>query len=205
LSIVKKAKSIILTIIVVISVGGLLFFASPAPETEKGIELLRYIYIVLAALAGIILLVILIKYIKAIIRSITGNLPSVIAAVAAGLLAYILFFFDWPAEIAMKIELLKSVLLASLALVGFVSIMLIELIHGNEDLTGKLGMSHSKIKKLKVQLCCSIAFGCSAILVIMVYFILFDINIIYVAWILFLLQLLLLILSLLFAKIMVLR
>ena len=202
---VKKAKSIILTIIIVILVGGLLFFASPAPETEEGPELLRYVYIASSALAGIVILVILIKYSGAIIRSVTGNLPPAIAFVAAGLLAYTLFFFDWPAEIAMKIELLKSVLIASLTLAGFVSVMLIDLIRSSDGSSGKPGISNSRIKKLRAQLCCSVALGCSAVLVTVVYFIVSGINIIYAAWILFSLQWLLLILSLLFARIMVLR
>jgi hypothetical protein len=202
---VKNTKNIISAVIIVIAVGVLLFFAGPSPEKEEGIKLLRLGSIVLSALAGIILLVVLVKYSKAIIRSIITNLPSVIAVTAAGLFACILFFVDWPVEIMMKVELLRSVLIASLALVGFVSIILIESIRGNGDFTERFGISSKGINKFKGFLGQSIFFGCLAILAILVYFVIYEINTIYMAWIFFLLQLALLIIPLLFAKIIVLR
>ncbi len=201
----KKAKAIILAIVVVIVTGGLLYFASPAPATEKGIGILRPLYIVLSALAIIILLVAFIKYIKAIKQLVVDNLPSMVVFIAAGALIFILTYFRWPVEIAMKIELLWSILAASLALVVFVSIILIELIRGNGGLTEKLGISDIGIRKLRTFIYRSAAFGCLTVVAIAVYFIIDEINIFFIVWILFILQLGLLVFPLIFAKIIVFR
>ena len=48
----KKAKVILLGLVAVIVIGGLLLFAGPAPEIEKGIGPLQPVYIGLSALAG---------------------------------------------------------------------------------------------------------------------------------------------------------
>ncbi|MGB2876415.1 MAG: hypothetical protein WBB97_00050 [Dehalococcoidales bacterium] len=201
----KKAKAIILAIVVVIVTGGLLYFASPAPATEKGIGILRPLYIVLSALAVIILLVAFIKYIKAIKRSVVDNLPLIAAVIAAGALIFILTYFSWPVEIAMKVELLWSVLAASLALVVFISVILVELIRGNGGLAEKLGISDIGIRKLKTFIYRSAAFGCLTVAAIVVYFIIDGINIFFIAWILFILQLGLLVFPLIFARIIVFR
>lgn len=201
----KNMGRIILAVVITIAVGTLLFFAGPPPEREGEVKLLQLVSIVLSSLAGIALLVVFIKYNKAIIRSIIVNLPSVIAVVAAGLFACILFFGDWPVEIMMKVELLRSVLIASLALVGFVIIILLEIIRNNSGSNGELGMSDIRTKKSRVLICQSVTFGCFTILAIMIYFVIYEINIIYVAWIFFILQLALLIIPLLFAKVIVLR
>ena len=50
-----KVKAIILAISAVTVTGVLLYFASPAPETEESIGILRPLYIVFSVLAGIIL------------------------------------------------------------------------------------------------------------------------------------------------------
>ena len=201
----KKAKAIILAIVAVIITGGLLYFASPAPVTEKGIEILRPLYIVLSALAVVILLVAFIKYIKAIKRSVVDNLPSIVTVIAAGALIFILTYFSWPIEIAMKVELLWSVLAASLVLVVFISIILIKLIRGSGGLPEKLGISDIGIRKLKAFTCCSAAFGCLTVVAIAVYFIIGEINLFFVAWVFFILQLGLLVFSLIFARIIVFR
>lgn len=201
----KKAKAIILAIAAVIVTGGLLYFASPAPVVEKGIEILRPLYIVLAALAVIILLVAFIKYIKAIKRSVVDNLPSIVTVIAAGALIFILTYFSWPIEMAMKIELLWSVLAASLVLVVFISIILIELIRGSGGLTEKLGISDIGIRKLKTFIYRSVAFGCLTVVAIAVYFIIDEINIFFIVWILFIMQLGLLVSSLILARIIVFR
>ena len=201
----KKAKVIILAVVAVVAVGLLLFFASPVPEVERGVGLLRPIGIGLSALAGIILLVIFIKRIKAIIRSVVDNLPSIITVVAAGALVFMLVYVTWPIEMAMKVELLRSVLIASLALVGFASVILVELIRGNGGFIVKLGVSDLGIRKLRALLSRSAVLGGLTILAIMVYFVVFEINIFFVAWIFFILQLALLIFPLAFARIMVLR
>ena len=201
----KKAKAITLAIVAVIVTGGLLYFASPAPATEKGIGILRPLYIVLSALAVIILLVAFIKYIKAVRRSVVDNLPSIVAVIAAGALIFFLTYFSWPIEMAMKVELLWSVLAASLVLVVFVSIILIELIRGSRDLTEKLEISDIGIRKLKTFIYRSAAFGCLTVVAIAVYFIIGEINIFFIAWILFILQLGLLVFPLIFARIIVFR
>jgi len=201
----KKAKAIILAIVAVIITGGLLYFASPAPVTEKGIEILRPLYIVLSALAVVILLVAFIKYIKAIKRSVVDNLPSIVTVIAAGALIFILTYFSWPIEIAMKVELLWSVLAASLVLVVFISIILIKLIRGSGGLPEKLGISDIGIRKLKAFTYCSAAFGCLTVVAIAGYFIINEINIFFVAWMFFILQLGLLVFSLVFARIIVFR
>ena len=201
----KKAKAIILAIVAVIVTGGLLYFASPAPATEKGIEILRPLYIVLSALAVVILLAAFVKYIKAIKRSVVDNLPSIVAIIAAGALIFFLTYFSWPIEMAMKVELLWSVLAASLVLVVFISIILIELIRGSSGLPDKLGISDIGIRKLKTFICRSAAFGCLTVVAIAVYFIVGEINIFFMAWIFFILQLGLLVFPLIFARIIVFR
>jgi len=202
---VKKAKVIILAVVAVVAVGLLLFFASPVPEVERGVGLLRPIAIGLSAMAGIILLGIFIKRIKAIIRSVVDNLPSIITVVAAGALVFMLVYVTWPIEMAMKVELLRSALIASLALVGFASVILVELIRGNGGFIVKLGVSDLGIRKLRALMSRSAVLGGLTILAIMVYFVVFEINIFFVAWIFFILQLALLIFPLAFARIMVLR
>lgn len=201
----KKAKAIILAIVAVIVTGGLLYFASPAPVMEEGIETLRPLYIVLSALAVVILLVAFIKYIKAIKRSVVDNFPSIVTVIVAGALIFILIYFNWPVEIAMKVELLWSVLAASLVLVVFISIILIKLIWGSGGLPEKLGISDIGIRKLKAFIYRSTAFGCLTVVAIAVYFIISEINLFFIAWVFFILQLGLLIFSLISARIIVFR
>lgn len=201
----KKAKAIILAIVAVIVTGGLLYFASPAPVTEKGVEILRPLYIVLSALAVVILLVVFIKYIKAIKRSVVDNLSSIVTVIAAGALIFFLTYFSWPIEIAMKVELLWSILAASLVLVVFISIILVKLIRGSGGLPEKLGISVIGIRKLKAFSYCSAALGCLTVVAIAVYFIIGEINLFFIAWVFFILQLGILVFSLIFARIIVFR
>ncbi len=201
----KKAKVIILGLVSVIVIGGLLFFASPAPEMEKGIGPLQPVYIGLLALAGIVLLVVFIKNIRAIIWSAVDSLPSVITVLVAGGLVLILVYVSWPVEIAMKVELLRSVLIASLVLVCFVGIMLIRLIRGDGDLSIALGISDSGITKLRTFVYRSAALGCLTLAAIAVYFITDEVNLFFIAWLFFILQLGLLVFPLVFAKIIIFR
>ncbi len=198
-----RAKAIILAVVVVVVMGLLLFFASPVPEVEGGGELLRPVVIGLSALAGIVLLGVCIRYIKAIMRSVLANLPSIVAVVAAGALVFMLVCVTWPIEVALKVELLRSILIASLALVVFASVMLVELIHGRGDFVVKAGVSDTGVRKLRALLSRSVILGCLTVLAIMVYFVVFEINIFFVAWIFFILQLALLIFPLALARIMV--
>jgi len=201
----KKAKAIILAIVAVIVTGGLLYFASPAPVTEKGVEILRPLYIVLSALAVVILLVVFIKCIKAIKRSVVDNLSSIVTVIAAGALIFFLTYFSWPIEIAMKVELLWSILAASLVLVVFISIILVKLIRGSGGLPEKLGILDIGIRKLKAFSYCSAALGCLTVVAIAVYFIIGEINLFFIAWVFFILQLGILVFSLIFARIIVFR
>lgn len=198
-----KAKAIILAVVAVIAIGLLLFFASPVPEVARGVELLRPMAIALSVLAGIFLLVIFIKYIKAIMRSAAANLPSIVTVVAAGALVFMLVYVTWPIEMALKVELLRSVLIASLALVVFASVMLVELICGSGGLLVKPGVSGAGVRQLRGLLSRSAILGCLTVLAIMVYFVVFEINIFFVAWIFFILQLALLIFPLALVRIMV--
>jgi len=202
---VKNTKNIISAVIIVIAVGALLFFASPAPEKGEGIEQLRLIAIVISALAGIVTLAFFVIHIRTIARLVVTNLPLVITAVIAGLLVFILVYFDWPAEIVMKSELLQSVLFASLLLVGFVSIIVVESIRGNGDFTERIGITGKGINKLKVFLGQSISLGCLTILAIMVYFVIYEPKLFYIVWVLFIMQLSLLIFPILFTRIAILR
>ena len=201
----KKAKSILLGLVAIIIIGGLLLFAGPAPEVEMGIGPLQPVYIVLAALAGMALLAIFIINIKTIMRSAVAGLPSIIAVVVAGALVFILVYVSWPVEIAMKVELLRSVLIASLALLGFVGIMLIKLIRGDGDLSVKLGISDIGIAKLRAFIYRSAALGCLTLVAIAVYFITDEVNLFFIAWLFFILQLGLLISPLLFSRIIIFR
>jgi len=198
----KKAKAILLGLVAIIIIGGLLLFAGPAPEVEKGIGPLQPVYIVLAVLAGMALLAIFIINIKTIMRSAVAGLPSIIALVVAGALVFILVYVSWPVEIEMKAELLRSVLIASLALVAFVGII-IRLIRGDVDLNVKLGISEIGITKLKTFIYRSAALGCLALVAIVVYFISGETNLFFIAWLFFILQLGLLIFPLMFARIMI--
>jgi hypothetical protein len=202
---VKKAKAIILAVVAVVAICLLLFFASPVPEVERGVELIGPIAIALSVLAGIILLGIFIRHIKAIMRSVVANLPSIVTVVAAGELVFMLVYVTWPIEMELKVELLRSVLIASLALVGFASVILVELIRGSVGFVVKPGVSDTGVRKLRALLSRSVVLGCLTILAIMVYFVVFEINIFFVAWIFFILQLALLIFPLALTRIMALR
>ena len=199
----RKAKVILLGLVTVIVIGGLLLFASPAPEMKKGIGPLKPVIIALSALAGLILLVIFLKNIRAIIRSAAAGLPSIITVVVAGGLVLILVYVSWPAEIAMKVELLRSVLVASLALAGFVGIMPIKLIRGDGDLSVKLGISDTGITKLRNFILRSAALGCLTLVAIVVYFITDEVNLFFIAWLFFILQLGLLIFPLILARVII--
>lgn len=201
----KKAKAIVLALVAGITVGLLFFLGSPVPEMEKGIGPLQPVYIVLSALAGIILLVIFVKYFKAIMRSVVDNLRSIITIVVAGVLVFMLVYVSWPVEIAMKVELLRSVFIASLALVGFVTVIPVRLIRSDGDFSAKLGISDIGIKNLRTAIYRSAALGCLAILAIVLYFIIDEINLFFIAWLFFILQLGLLIFPLIFARIIVFR
>ena len=90
-------------------------------------------------------------------------------------------------------------------LVGFVVVILIESIRGTGDLTERFGITDKRGSKFEVFLGQSITLGCLTILVIMVYFVIFEPKLFYIAWVLFVMQLSLLIFPILLSKIAILR
>jgi hypothetical protein len=199
----KNTRNIILAGAITVVLLVLLCFAEPAPEKGKSYELLRLV--LLPSLVAVILLVIIVKNIKPIIRFVIVNLPLVIAALVAGLLISLLTFIDWPAEIAMKAELLRCLLITSLALVGFACIILIGLTGDNDNFSEERGIFGTKISTLRIFICFSMALGGFTSLASIAYFVILHRNLIYLAWTLFIVQLVLLILSLLFIRVITLR
>jgi hypothetical protein len=116
---VEKAKAILIAVIAVIVIGGLLLFASPAPQIEKGIGPLQPVFIGLSALVGVILLVIFIKNIRAIIRSAAAGLASVITVIVTGGLDAKLGISD-AGMAKFRTFILRSAALGCLALVAIV-------------------------------------------------------------------------------------
>ena len=126
----------------------------------------------------------------------------IIAIGAWGLIAVYIY---WPAGIEYKIDLLRSLLVASTALVGFTSIFLFKTISEGEKFVRELGISERKMKNLRIFLSWSVITGLLAILAVMFYFISYEISLIIVAWVLFILQLELFVLPLIFTKIIAFR
>jgi hypothetical protein len=122
----------------------------------------------------------------------------------AGALVFILVYFTWPVEMAMKTELLWSLLIASLVLVGF-AVIIIGIIRGDVGLSVKLGMADSGITKLKTFIYRSAALGCLTLVAIVVYFIIGETNLFFIAWLFFILQLGLLIFPLTLSRVVVFR
>jgi len=122
-----------------------------------------------------------------------------------GAWALIAVFIDWWVGIEHKINLLRSLLIASTALVGFTGIFLTKIIRDNENFVKKIGMSESRMKACRLFLSWSIIIGCLAILAVMFYFIAYEISLIVAAWVFFILQLELFILPLVFARIVIFR
>jgi hypothetical protein len=199
----KNTRNIILASVITIVVFVLLYFAEPTPEKAKSHELLRLV--LPSSLVALVLLVIIIKHIKFIIRFVIVNLPLVTAVLVTGLLISIILFVDWPVEIAMKVELLRCVLITSLALVGFAFIILAGLTRGNSNFSEERFIFGVKVRSPRIFLFFSMALGGFASLASIAYFIISYRNLIYLAWILFIVQLVLLIQSLLFARIITLR
>lgn len=119
--------------------------------------------------------------------------------------ALIAVFINWPLGIEYKISLLRSILIASTALVGFSVIFLIKVIRDYEILVKEFRVSDKRMKNCRIFLSWSITIGCIAILVVLFYFITYEISLISAAWILFVLQLELFIFPLIFTKVIVFR
>jgi hypothetical protein len=125
--------------------------------------------------------------------------------VAVGAWGLIAMYICWPAGIEYKIDLLRSLLVASTALMGFTAIFLFKTISGGERFIRELSISEKKMKNLRIFLSWSVIIGFLAILAVMFYFISYEISLIILAWVLFILQLESFVLPLIFTKIIAFR
>ena len=125
--------------------------------------------------------------------------------IAIGAWGLIAVYICWPAGIEYKISLLRSLLVASTALVGFAAIFLLKTIIEGERFVRELSISEKKMKNLRIFLSWSVIIGFLAILAVMFYFISYEISLIMLAWILFILQLESFVLPLIFTKIITFR
>lgn len=125
--------------------------------------------------------------------------------IAIGAWGLIAVYIYWPVGMEYKISLIRSLLIASTALVGFTGIFLIKIVRDGERFVREFGMSERRIKNLRVFVSWSVIVGFLAILAVMFYFITYEIPLIIVAWVLFIVQLELFILPLVFSKIMIFR
>jgi len=121
--------------------------------------------------------------------------------VAVGAWGLIAVYICWPAGIEYKINLLRSLLVASTALMGFTAILLFKTISEGERFVRELSISEKKMKNLRIFLSWSVIIGFLAILAVMFYFISYEISLIILAWVLFILQLESFVLPLIFTKI----
>lgn len=121
--------------------------------------------------------------------------------VAVGAWGLIAVYICWPAGIEYKINLLRSLLVASTALMGFTAIFLFKTINEGERFVRELSISEKKMKNLRIFLSWSVIIGFLAILAVMFYFISYEISLIILAWVLFILQLESFVLPLIFTKI----
>ncbi len=128
-----------------------------------------------------------------------------LALIFIGGWALIAVFINWPLGIEYKISLLRSLLIASTALIGFSVIFLIKVIQDYEILVKEFRVSGKRIKNCRIFVSWSIIVGCIAILAVLFYFVTYEISLITVAWITLILQLELFIFPLIFAKVIVFR
>ena len=129
-----------------------------------------------------------------------------LALIFIGGWALIAVFINWPLGIEYKISLLRSLLIASAALIGFSVIFLIKVIQDYEILIKEFGKSGKRIiKNCRIFMSWSIIIGCIAILAVLFYFVTYEISLITVAWITLILQLELFIFPLIFTKVIVFR
>ena len=125
--------------------------------------------------------------------------------IAIGAWGLIAVYIYWPMGMEYKISLIRSLLIASTALVGFAGIFLIKIVRDGEKFVREFGMSERRIKNLRVFVSWSVIVGFLAILAVMFYFITYEIPLIIVAWVFFIVQLELFILPLIFSKIIIFR
>ncbi len=134
-------------------------------------------------------------------RAIDILMKVFLVLVAVGALAVLAVFINWPAGLEHKINLLRSLLIAATALLGFTGVFLLKIIRDGEVLVREFGMSERRVNNLRVFISWSGIIGFLAILAVMFYFITYEINLIMVAWILFILQLEFFVFPLIFARV----
>ena len=125
--------------------------------------------------------------------------------IAIGAWGLIAIYIYWPAGMEYKINLLRSLLIASTALIGFTGIFLIKIVRDGERFVSEFGMSEKRVKNLRVFVSWSAIVGFLSILAVMFYFIMYEIYLIMAAWVFFIVQLELFILPLIFSRILAFR
>ena len=126
----------------------------------------------------------------------------IIAIGARGLIAAYIY---WPAEIQYKIDLLRSLLVASVALVGFTTTFLFKTVSEGERFIKEKGISTGRMKNLRIFLSWSVITGFLAILAILFYFVSYEMLLIMLSWVLFVIQLELFVLPFIFTRIIAFR
>ena len=130
---------------------------------------------------------------------------ALLIIVAVGIWGLIALYIYWPAGIEYKINLLRSLLVASTALMGFIAIFLFKTISEGERFAREKGISEKRMKNLRIFLSWSAITGFLAILAIMFYFISYEMTLIILAWVFFIIQLELFVLPLIFTRIIAFR
>jgi hypothetical protein len=132
-------------------------------------------------------------------------LRLILVLIAIGAWGLIALYLYWPVGMEYKVDLLRSLLIASTALVGFSGIFLIKIIRDGEKFVRELGMSEKRVKNTRIFVSWSVLIGFLAILAVMFYFIVYEIPLIMAAWVFFIVQLELFILPLIFSRILAFR
>lgn len=132
-------------------------------------------------------------------------LRLLLVLVAIGAWGLIALYIYWPAGMEYKVNLLRSLLIASTALVGFSGIFLIKVARDGERLVRELGMSEKRVKNMRIFISWSIIIGFLTVLATMFYFVMYEIYLIMAAWVFFVVQLELFILPLIFSRILAFR
>jgi len=138
-------------------------------------------------------------------RAIEILLKTLLVLVALGAWGLIALYIYWPAGMEYKINLLRSLLIASTALVGFTAIFLIKIVREGERLVREFGISEKRMKNLRIFISWSVIIGFVSIVAVMFYFVMYEVFLITVAWVAFVVQLELYILPLIFSRILTFR
>jgi len=138
-------------------------------------------------------------------RALEILLKTLLVLVALGAWGLIALYIYWPAGTEYKINLLRSLLIASTALVGFTAIFLIKIVREGERLVREFGISEKRMKNLRIFISWSVIIGFVSIVAVMFYFVMYEVFLITVAWVAFVVQLELYVLPLIFSRILTFR